>query len=162
MRYAIILTVVVIVVVSVTFALSSNSAQNEIENPMNVKITNSSIADGYGNPVGVTCDRWFSVTIQNKGETSVSGLTMDFKIFINDTEFDGYDIAYLETSTFVRNCTLKPQETSEFQGTVLGPMNGPLFFGRNPADEIFIQVKLKTNETLLDEIKITFDVGHFL
>ena len=128
--------------------------QDEAENDVEIEIIDFLLADNVGNPAGITYDRWFNVTIENKGETNATGLYLDIEVFINNTECDNYNIAHLSTSTF--NSTLNIGEIREFHGTVLAPMNGPLFFERKPEDEIFIQFRVMMNDNILDEIRIPF------
>ena len=155
---AVILITIIVIAGAIWLIVGQNqnqdTNQDEAEKDIEIEIIDFLLADDVGNPGGITYCRWFSVTIENKGETNATELYLDIKVFINDTECDNYGIPHLYTSTF--NSTLNVGEIKEFDGAVCAPMNGPLFFERKPEDEIFIQFRVMMDDIVLDEIRIPF------
>jgi hypothetical protein len=103
----------------------------------------------------MTYDRWFKITVINYGEQNATGLILDVKIFINQTEFNSYSLAvYAYSLDF--NFSINKAETKLFQGAILAMFNSPIVFGRQPSDEISIQASVSKNDVVIDKVAIPF------
>lgn len=126
--------------------------QNQVNGATNqVKITDISINARWGNPVGVTYDRWFNVTVENRGMTNVSGLVLDVKL-VNYSGFD-FGIGCPEP-TYEGNFSLAAGEVRIFQGFILAPLNSSLVGGR--FTDVFIEATVMQDNVALNTTRKAF------
>jgi hypothetical protein len=84
-RKALALVLITVVALSVT-AWFVYSQISELQNQINVKITNFAIDKQWWYLGGVACDCRFNMTIENKGVSNVTGLELKVKLFNNGSE----------------------------------------------------------------------------
>ena len=140
------LFVVILTALSLTLAVLYNS--NSQSKPTNNAVTpNNDIAkivalspkDYWGNPVGMTMDFWFNVTIRNDGVNKIEGLTLNLTITGASTEI--YDWGTYEPIGMIQ-----PGETAEVQVGIITAFNN---FDK-VADHKAV-IKLMSDDRILDE-----------
>lgn len=119
--------------------------QNHLNPSLNVKIT-SFVVDGQWNYLGgVTFDRRFNITLENRGPDNITGLVLKVKVFNNNTELNvgNYFVETYENGTIKE--PLGAGETKKIEGTLLSQ---PPLPGVRPNNVVAI---VSLNNTVLDE-----------
>ena len=135
-----------ILTASITLAVLYNS--NPQSKPTNNAVTANSASakivalspkDYCGNPVGMTMDFWFNVTIRNDGVNEIEGLTLNLTITGASTEiYDG--------GTYEPISVIQSGETAEVQVGIITAFNNFDKVASHNAD-----IKLLSGDKILDE-----------
>jgi hypothetical protein len=109
------LFVLILIALSITLAVlyyagSQSTPTNNAVTPSSdtVKIVALTPKDYWGNPVGMTMDFWFNVTIRNEGINKIEGVTLN--LTITDAASEIYD-----WGTYAPIGMIQPGETIEVQ-----------------------------------------------
>jgi hypothetical protein len=137
------IAILIAVLASTIFALYFfNILNNNMDKPIQsdvAKIVSLSPYEYWGNPVGMTMDLWFNVTIYNEGVNDIEGLTLN--ISISDTPNDIYDVG-----TTAETSVIHAGETKVEQWFILTG-----FDHLNDVAGHTVEVKLLLGDKVLDE-----------
>jgi hypothetical protein len=129
------------------FAIPHNAPTNNTVTPNSdtAKIVALSPKDYWGNPVGMTMDFWFNVTIRNNGVNEIEDLTINLTI-------PGVSNEIYDWGTYAPIGTIQPGETSEVQVYIILLHNG--FENINQVAGHNAVIKLMSGDKILDESTI--------
>jgi hypothetical protein len=128
---------------------TSTRTSNPITSPTYIQTGNAarivsiSPRDHWGNPVGMTLDFWFNVSIRNDGAHAIEGLTLN--ITVAGTSTENYDSGTL----YEPIGTIQPGETADVQAYIIAFHDAYSNFNQFAGHNAFIQ--LISGDKILDE-----------
>ena len=162
--YSLFSVVVIIIILIALFALiyqsenPINPKNNNEQTEIGIAITDFSIDNYWGNPVGMLYDCWFNLTIENRSTVNVTNAELVVRAFLNGSEVNigNYFIGTYENGTIIN--PLLAGETKQFQGAMM------MVLGREPyidisSNQTSIVALVMLNNTILDELEYQYTSG---
>ena len=142
--------IIIVLVVAIPVSLYLQTSDMEPSKPP-VKITDFAIDNQWYYLGGVTFDRSFNLTIENKGANNVPDLELKVKIFFNNSEIHvgNYFVGAYENGTITE--PLGAYEFREFKGTIMTAVGEDAYGLDFASNETSIIAMVLLNNTVLDE-----------